>query len=210
MVIYTAISGGYDRLKDTQVKCGKFVAYVEKPEGSNVWEEKKIEKHAEDSNRIAKWYKLHPHILFPEEEISVWIDGSVEVTKDLNLLLKELGDFKWGVHSHYMRDCAYDEGMVCGMLKKDDADIISKQLSKYLLRERYPRNNGLAENTIIVRKHNDPDVIKVNEDWWNEILKHSKRDQISFDYICWKNNFKYTKIRGNVYSSPYFRVNKHD
>ena len=41
------------------------------------------------------------------------------------------------------------------------------------------------------RKHNETNVIETMEDWWTEIKHHSRRDQLSFNYTAWKNNFNF-------------------
>ena len=50
----------------------------------------------------------------------------------------------------------------------------------------YPKNNGLWANGVLIRKHNDPDIIKMNEMWWQEIQNGSRRDQLSAPYVAWK------------------------
>ena len=77
------------------------------------------------------------------------------------------------------------------------------QVSKYL-KEGYPQNNGLATNPILLRKHNDINVIKTMEDWWLEIKHNSRRDQLSFNYIAWKNNFNFEYLKGDSRKNEYF------
>ena len=77
--------------------------------------------------------------------------------------------------------------------------------------EGYPKNNGLATNPIIVRNHNDSDAIAVMEDWWSEIKYNSKRDQLSFNYIVWKNQFNFVYLQGDSRNNEYFvSVGKHN
>ena len=78
-----------------------------------------------------------------------------------------------------------------------------KQVNRYA-EENYPQNNGLATNPILLRKHNDPKVIKTMEDWWTEIKYGSKRDQLSFNYVAWKNNFKFNYLKGDSRKNEYF------
>jgi hypothetical protein len=78
-----------------------------------------------------------------------------------------------------------------------------KQVSRYA-EENYPQNNGLATNPILLRKHNDPKIIKTMEDWWTEIKYGSKRDQLSFNYVAWKNNFKFNYLKGDSRKNEYF------
>ena len=84
-----------------------------------------------------------------------------------------------------------------------------KQVSKYL-KEGYPQNNGLATNPILLREHHNPDIIKTMEDWWIEIKYGSRRDQLSFNYVAWKNNFKFSYLGGDSRKNEYFlQTGKH-
>lgn len=56
--------------------------------------------------------------------------------------------------------------------------------------EGYPRHNGLAETCIIMRKHNEYDCMLLDNTWAGELVSHSHRDQLSFDYSRWKTNTK--------------------
>ena len=42
------------------------------------------------------------------------------------------------------------------------------------------------------------------ETWWNEIKYNSKRDQLSFNYIAWKNNLKFNYIEADARDNKYF------
>ena len=83
------------------------------------------------------------------------------------------------------------------------------QVKRYL-DEGYPQHNGLATNPIILRNHNDSEVINVMEDWWTEIKYGSRRDQLSFDYIAWKNDFNFVYLQGDSRNNEYFvQTGKH-
>ena len=94
------------------------------------------------------------------------------------------------------RNCVYQElqailhlGQQNGKYK-DNPQLMINQVQKYQ-KEGYPQNNGLVCCMIMSRKHNEPDVIQTMEDWWIEIKHHSRRDQLSFNYTAWKNNFNF-------------------
>jgi hypothetical protein len=61
----------------------------------------------------------------------------------------------------------------------------------------------------ILRRHNRPDLIRAMEDWWDEIVHYSKRDQLSFSFVAWKNNTSYTLIDDNARNNRYFRWRPH-
>jgi hypothetical protein len=71
---------------------------------------------------------------------------------------------------------------------KGDPQAITRQLEQYRS-EGFPVNYGLTENNVLIRRHNDPTIIKLMEDWWRELLAQSRRDQLSFPYVAWRNNF---------------------
>jgi hypothetical protein len=122
------------------------------------------------------------------------------------------------------RNCIYDEAQAIlnfGKINsertpergiknwKDNPQLIVEQMNRYMV-EGYPKNNGLATNPIIIRNHNNSDVIKNMEDWWVEIKYNSKRDQLSFNYITWKNKFNFVYLQGDSRNNQYFvSVGKH-
>lgn len=48
---------------------------------------------------------------------------------------------------------------------------------------------ALAKINILYRRHNEPVLIRVMEDWWYFLENYSRRDQLSFVYVLWKNGF---------------------
>jgi hypothetical protein len=96
-------------------------------------------------------------------------------------------DFLAGKHG--ARNCIYDEGRKCISVGKGDHLEISQQMLRYLA-DGYPKNNGLINSTVLIRR-TTPAVIELENDWWNEIKNGCVRDQVSFNYVAWKNNFEY-------------------
>jgi hypothetical protein len=43
---------------------------------------------------------------------------------------------------------------------------------------------------VILRRHTDA-IRHLNEAWWNEIVRGSRRDQLSFNYVAWKLGLRY-------------------
>lgn len=210
-VTYTAIVGGKDTLKESQNTTGdvKFHAFVHPTQESKTWTVEEALLDHEDPNRCAKKYKVLAHKYFPHAEYSLWIDGSTTLLSPMDELIDlYLKDNDIALHKHYMRDCAYDEAVTCGAMGLDNPDIITAQMARYYVREGYPAHNGLAECTIILRRHT-PIIQALNELWWKEISEGSRRDQLSFNYCCWKLGVEYAKMQGTVYNSPHFRVERH-
>ncbi|WP_075340870.1 glycosyltransferase domain-containing protein [Tenacibaculum agarivorans] len=158
--------------------------------------------------------KLLPHEYFKDYDISIYIDSNFLIIGNIHKLLDSLDDFKMATFDHSQsddaRNCIYKEynailelGKSRGVFK-DDPDIMKKQIDSFKS-EGYPENNGLIKGGLLIRKHNDSEVIKVMEDWWEMVSTRSKRDQLSFNYVAWKNNFTSKIIAGDLRrGNPYF------
>jgi GT2 family glycosyltransferase len=204
-VVYTAITGRRDTLKEPlYVPPGwKFVCFTDTPtiQSSN-WEIRPIvwSSPDDDHTRTARWHKVNAHKLFPQNDISIWTDASVQATGDWRHLLWYVGSFGLATYKHYKRDCLYAEGVECARLGLDDPGLIQTQLVRYRA-EGYPERNGLFETTILLRRHNDPQMVKFAQLWWNEIMNGSRRDQISVNYAVWRLKLRSGVIRDTLRSS---------
>lgn len=213
-VVYTAIFGGKDNLIEPKFvpKDFDFVCFTDSDFKSNVWQIRKMEPTHNDPVRSAKIFKILPHRYLPEYEYSIWIDGNILLRNDVNKLIMHKKDIAFYDHKNIKkdsRDCIYKEAEIIYQMNKmgkykDDFRIIEKQINKYK-KEGYPANNGLISGMIIFRRHNKPKVIKVMNDWWSEISENSRRDQISFNYVAWKNNFSINYIKGDSTNNKYFK-----
>jgi hypothetical protein len=158
-IVYTAIIGGYDRLRKQPQAGDEFKAFVDwritravKP-----W---KIANHklAFSSDILtAKWYKMMPHKLFPDCDYSLWIDGSVEIIGNhtvSQLVDKYMQDADMVAFKHRWRNCIYDEACECIKHRRGDKDAIYRQVNQYT-QEGYPSNNGLIEAPVLLRRHNE-------------------------------------------------------
>jgi len=221
IAVYTSIFGGYDNIIDDQLKMDgvDYICYTDANIKSDLWEVRKSTPLYTDPNRNAKKYKVLPHRYLSEYDWSVWIDGNIKIHSDIRPLCS--GE-PYKLYDHMKvfdaRDCIYDEAETIlnfGKINsernphkgiknwKDNPSLIMKQMERYQM-EGYPTKNGLATTPIMVRNHNHLDTIKHNEDWWSEIKHNSKRDQLSFNYIAWKNQFNFVYLEGDSRNNDYF------
>ena len=196
LAVYTCVFGNYDRIKNPlfmsdycdyyivtdqelpeMCKWKKLVPY-NTPEGFEEW-------HPAMKNR---YYKMHPHELFPEYEFSLYIDGNVRPMADVYpFVIKMQKENKViAIHKHPIFSCLYDSGEHLKKIDLVDSNLMEKQLSKYL-EEGFPKKYGFFECNVILRKHNEHIVKEIMNTWWNEYCYGVKRDQQSFTYSLWKN-----------------------
>jgi hypothetical protein len=216
LTVYSCITGGYDNLKHlldshTDPKI-KYVLFTEGPAvAGTAWEIRPaVWQHETSSQRTSRFHKLNAHILFPEAELTMWIDGALQIKPDAQL---------WGVaelmpkncdvvtFKHPQRDCVYDELAACVRLKKDDPRVMQQQIRRYQ-EERYPAHNGMVETSCLLRRHT-PSMALFNAGWWTELAAGSVRDQLSFNYTAWKLKFPYGSLPGCRDRSPYFTFKAH-
>ena len=149
-------------------------------------------------------------VLFPEYDYVIWIDGTIEllVTPE-ELVANYLDATCLAVLQHPERVCIYDEAEMCKTLKLDDEAVIDSQMDKYRL-QGYPKVAGLGETKIVLRK-NCSLINDFNRDWTYEILNHSLRDQLSFNYVARKNSVKVnylTNWKKSTEVKYHFHLNK--
>lgn len=221
IAVYTSVFGGYDNLIHDQFKMDgvDYICYTDVDVESDLWEVRKSSPIYNDPNRNAKKYKVLPHRYLSKYDWSIWIDGNIKIISDIRKLCSG-SPYKLYDHMKTFdkRDCIYDEAQTIlhfGKINsernpekgiyawKDNPNLIVKQMDKYKT-DGYPAKNGLSTTPIMVRNHMNTDVIKHNEDWWMEIKHHSKRDQLSFDYVAWKNQFNFVYLEGDSRNNEYF------
>ena len=196
-VIYTSLTGGYDKLPQYEVLDDRF-DYIcfsnDYPDGSKVgqWEIRKIPIREKSNIILSRFPKLQPHKILSEYEYSIWLDSNIIIIGDAfyNNILKKISiGGEWYGIAHPLRNCIYDEIIACR-----EAGIIgyfkAKRLLKILLYEGFPKNYGLYENNLILRRHNTKIIIKIDDIWWTSFVDSIKRDQISLFFIFWKLNFR--------------------
>ena len=195
LTVYTAIFGDYDVLKEPLYtnKNIKYICFSDRKYKSKVWDVRVIERTEPTPRRDARKIKVLSH-KYIDTPISIWIDGGRMITKNPEPYVKEAlkkAVFLAGVHGK--RNCIYDEAIRCIKAKKGDKLLIAEQVVRYI-EEGYPENNGMINSTVLIRRIT-PELIQVENDWWYEIKNGCCRDQISFNYVAWKNNFKYSFVK---------------
>ena len=193
-VIYTCVTGGYDSIIEPSYITDGFdyVCFTDNlGMNSDIWEIRPLPKETEGLSQVKKqrFVKINPHLLLKEYDISIWVDGNVSIKSDLNKFIGETlkDDISIYVPKHPTRSCIYKEAGAVLSMRKDKREIVNPQMARYK-KEGFPENYGLLQSNILLRKHNNEDCIKLMEAWFEELKDNSHRDQLSFNYVLWKNN----------------------
>jgi hypothetical protein len=189
-----------------------FVCFTDDPDFStNGW--KKILVLAEGQNTavLNRHYKMLPHRYFSEYQYSLYLDGNIDIVGDpSSLVCKYLVNSKIAMPPHPKRNCSYEEAAHCIKCGLSLSDETERQMAQYAS-EGFPRQTGLTENGVMLRTHNEPEIIRLMESWWNEYVTKVKRDQISLPYLAWKLGINISRLNeGPRVSNKYFHIGLHD
>ena len=194
LVVYTALFGDYDTLRDPIESFGncKFICFTDQNNlTSDVWEIRVIKDTNLPPNEMNRKYKLLPHLFLSNYDQSLYIDSNISLMGNPAVLLRKHARNGFFMSRHFARDCIYDEALECAAQKKGHYGDIFRQMRFYKT-QGMPKGFGLGDNSILLRDHNDPKVIRLMEEWWLQINTYSKRDQLSLAYVLWKNGEEFT------------------
>ncbi|MBD5447712.1 MAG: DUF616 domain-containing protein [Treponema sp.] len=203
-VLYTCITGNYVPLLLHKYVADDYdyVCFTDSETLLNynyygAWKIKPLAFSKLDNTLNNRWHKTHPHILFPKYEESIYIDGNICLNSSYFIRAAEEKKMDIVVPRHWRDDCIYKECdnvmeviVPSGGEKRENVE----RMKDFLEKNNMPHNYGLNENNFLYRKHNNSSVITIMEEWWDFIEHYTKRDQLSFAYILWKNGIRPEEI----------------
>lgn len=203
-VVYTAIFGDYDTLKQPppQDQPCDFICFTdaELPSRVGAWRVIRVKRDRKLHPRMqAKRFKLLSHRIFPggrlalryaplsirrRADLSIWIDGSFQIktASFVRDMRAKLGDGDWAMFVHPDRNCIYEEASISLQMRKYRDLPIAAQADAY--RATVPPHGGLYVCGTIVRREPVTEPLKsVHALWWAENIKWTYQDQISLPFV---------------------------
>lgn len=202
--IYTANFNKYDTLKEpTIITPGwKYVYFTDQKNlTSKNWEIRVVSPT--DAKGARKLKILNP---FHDHDISIWIDASMTINCDLNEFVDKYMKTDLNLMNHPDRSCIYQEAKACIKRHKDDPFVINQQIESYLSIG-YPPDHGMVATGVIIRKRNSQFDLFYQK-WWREVELGSKRDQLSFNFVHWLHDIKYSLFPFEILKTDMI-LNKH-
>lgn len=177
MIVYTVILDDYDTLKDPLIinPGVRYVCFTNTDMKSDIWEINKVNL---TGRKASRFLKIKP----PLTGTTLYVDGNLQINCSVTDLLEEYMTTDFMVLKHPQRNNITDEVRACIKLRKDDSEVLLKQLRDY------GEIKSLYCNAIIARNHTNH-VNNISSLWLDEVNKHSYRDQVSFPYVLQKNNY---------------------
>ena len=190
-VIYTAVTGGYDDFRTIFYDDNfDYICFTDFNFGHKVpypWKHIRLPPSKLNNKDLARYCKLNPHLLLPNYDISVWIDGNILIKKEIYKYVHSvLMDNEVASYEHWWRDETEQEFYACAT---QGFDLVWRLKKQYLRsKDEGYKSNIFFENNVIFRRHNNINVVKMQNIWWREYLKGGKRDQYSFTYAAFISN----------------------
>ena len=193
IAVYMAMFGDYDQISEPVIQPENIDYYIisdrKMPESSKwTWLSptgRVPQELRKDPILCNRWCKMHPQLLFPEYEVSVYLDSNFFVVSDLTPLVTFLDSFPVSMFRHQKRDCVYQEIRTCYVQKRDTKENLKKHEQR-LRAQGIPEHWGLLEAPVIARRHSDPMCIALMDTWWQNFLSGSRRDQVALVESLWQ------------------------
>lgn len=212
-VVYTCVTGKYDEINDPEyITPG--LDYILFTDDSGVTSGSWTVRIPDNPDKLAprslaRRIKMLPWEYLPEYDYSVWIDGKIQPVADITEYIGTYGVSESMLcFNHYECRSLSDEARLIIDFGKESSDIVNAQINEYF-GTGYPDRSGAVDTCVLAREHHDPVLRQTMNDWWREVNKWSMRDQLSFGYVCWKNDLIYDTSPLYVYGNQFFKAHPH-
>jgi len=187
-LIYTILTGGYDQLNEIPRKLPNwdYVCFTDnRALTSRTWRVCLLENtEGFDSVRLSRHYKINHHLVDQGYEISLYVDANLRIRGDLDSFLAQAlpvnSDF--AILQHPFLHSLSQELEKCIEEGKDDTEILQQQYHHYTnvmgFQDRLPHINA----RVMIRRSNRPELQRLMETWFAQLLTWSRRDQMAFNY----------------------------
>lgn len=178
-IVYSCVTRGYDAVKPVPADWDcDFVLFhdgtVEVPSG---WQGRHIGVHGLHGIDLNRYAKMLPHHLLPDHELSLYVDGNINLKQDPRSRIESLlATDSFCAYSHPTRNCAYQEireALRLGFVGPHRAWRQRRVFASMSL----PRESGLFEAGILFRRHHKPAIVELDERWWSLWQGGLRRDQ---------------------------------
>ncbi len=194
--VYTAAYGQGEPLPVQEVRAESdvdFIAFVGDPAiQSETWTIRHVPPLLpDDPARSSRYVKMHPHLLLPEFDASLYIDGSILLRRRPEDIFQSL---LFGITDtmacfrHDQRRNIAEEAEAIAAWDLDDPAIVAEQLHAYAL-DGHTGSVPLIWAGFLLRFHNDKRVAEFMETWFSHVMAFSRRDQLAFPHVAEKTGF---------------------
>jgi len=208
--VFTTLFGNYEALNEQKVAQNSKVDFIcftdDRNLKSNIWKIRVVDPILPlDNVRSAKTIKINPHKYLQDYETSLYIDNSITLKVEPEQIIKDLNPNEYDMFSykHSFRKTLMEEFETVLKYDYDKPNIIFEQLNAYSVIEPELFYQQPYWGGFLLRNHNKPSIIEAMEDWSTQVMRYSRRDQLSMNYILQKYNLKFKALEMDNHDSKY-------
>lgn len=208
--VFTTLLGNYEALNEQKVAQTSEIDFIcftdDKNLRSDTWDIRIIDPLLPlDNVRSAKAIKINPHNFLNDYESSLYIDNSVRLKIKPEIIFRDLkpDEFDMVCFYHSYRKTLMDEYETVLKYDYDKPNIIFEQLNSYSIIAPELFNQKPYWGGFILRNHNQPSIIEAMDDWLIQIMRYSRRDQLSLNYVIQKYDLKFNALEIDNHNSDY-------
>jgi len=183
--VYTALTGRYETLNEQPAANSSaipFICFSDDPDQtSKTWQIRPLHRILPaDSIRSQRDYKMRPHRYLPDFDISLYIDNSVLLKTPPEAIFAAV-DLSAGLSllAHSYRATLLDEFARVADRQLDDPARIAEQRAYYQAEHPEILTQRPFWGAILLRDHRNATMIAAMEYWFAQILRYTRRDQLS-------------------------------
>ena len=187
--VYTALVGQYEALNEQPAARESglpFICFTDDPSlRSETWELRPIDLLFKlDAVRSQREVKLRPHKYLPEFSSSLYIDNSVILKEAPERVFERYTPASGlALVEHSFRSSVIDEFQAVHAAGYDDSAKIIEQLNHYALSRPEVLEQRPFWCGVQIRDHENQAVRDFLDFWRSHVLRYSRRDQLSVNYV---------------------------
>ena len=210
LAVYSVLTGDYDDVHEMLYKEDgvDFLLFTNNPSlKSKTWQVVMVESDLDDV-LLSREIKMFPEkFLGSYYDMSIYVDAKIEIYGELSELTRYLGVGKsFAVSRHGQRNNVKEEIEACVNMKGVDKNLAQKQYERYI-QEGFHDDPPLLECGCLVRRHDDRELWRLMQAWFEEFKGGIRRDQLSLMPCVSRLHFKGLVVMdGNVWHNQFFKI----
>ncbi len=204
VTVYTAILGGWDFLRKPEVvdQRSRYICFIDQPiDPVYPWEFQPAYTPFDHAGRNSRISKILPHLHF-DAEYSIFHDANFVLRGWPQAIVDEhLANHDIAMYQHPCRKHIGEEASCLrdlntkGELPGLEGTLLDSQVTLW---KHHGAPLGLWAGGFIVRRHT-PQILELNETWWQLYRDGCTRDQISFPLARHITGVEVNTLQGNIY-----------
>jgi hypothetical protein len=207
--VYTVLTGNYEVLNEQPALKGsrlRRICLTDNPAlQSDTWEIRLVDLLLpHDPIRSQRHIKVRPAHYLPEFKGSLYIDNSVVLkVRPEEFLERHASKGKSTFFIHSFRTSLVEEFFEVMDTGLDDSTRVFEQFNHYKLEESSPLEDQVLWTGILIRDHRAPAFDAFSEAWAAQILRYTRRDQLSVNAALKQSALDHVRVAIDNYDSPW-------